>query len=274
MKLYKILLFLTVLFSFSSTIGFSQTVETVRLEIEKGIPGESFSNSKFVVDFWIHAENFASIDTANTELLILRDDTGKDLIKEHEMAVAVYQKETDSLAKTGRYRVSSSTSNLIEPERWRGLRDTLGFRPMISSEMIRPADGATKVHAKMKITYHKKLSNKDSMQVNIPSLYENPSFIYKRKEVQLDDNQSMTHGDTKFIIFTIPKDEIDFSILSIKILDGQGNPIEHDSFGSTTQDQFMLKESEIGNPIKLMIYFVSTTIETITIDKSIGIGLD
>ena len=68
---------------------YAQKVETVRVEIEKEIPGESFSDNRFEIDFWVQAENFSSINVSKTQLLLLKDDTGKDLHKAHKQAIAL-----------------------------------------------------------------------------------------------------------------------------------------------------------------------------------------
>ena len=269
-KIYITILLTTLLI----TNLYSQKVETVRLEIEKEIPDESFSDNKFEVDFWVQAERFSSINLSNTELLLLEDDTGKDLIKAHEKGVIAYNEESERLAKKGHYRFSTTTEGLFKPEDWRPMQDTIGFKATIKSGMARPAKEATKAHVKMRIAYFIKSSSneEDSITTTVPSLYNSPSFMLQKKKIKLDDGGSMTHDDQKFIIYRIPKNEVGISIQSIRVLDEEGKPLERIS-GGLGSYEFMVKEGNNKKPVTLVLNYLPVSEKKITIDTWVSLGL-
>ena len=253
---------------------YAQKVETVRVEIEKEIPGESFSDNRFEIDFWVQAENFSSINVSKTQLLLLKDDTGKDLHKAHKQAIVAYNDESERLAKKGHYRFSTSTESLFKPQDWRAMQDTIGFRASIKSGLVTPASSATKVHVKMKIGYFTKssISKKDSVEVNVTSLYTTPFILFQGKEVQLDNTSSMSNEEGRFIIYRIPKNEIMASIEKIQVYNMEGKPLKGISGGMGSYE-FMVEEKQTKKPVKLILTYVPVSEETITIDKWITLGL-
>jgi len=270
MKIYRIL-FITLVFS---TIGYSQNVQPVRLEIERAIPGESFSNDRFEVDFWIQVENFTSIDLENTTLELLQDDTGKDLVAAHDLEVAKYNEETERLSKGGKIRFSSRTEPLFQPDRWDALRDTLGFKATISSGMTLPDVKASKVHIVMDISYNVEVgAGLDSTQIKVPSLYNSPTIIFQRKEIRLGSGGSMSRNEgERFHIYSIPKNKFPVAIKSISVLDEHGVELEKLS-GMVGPNEFMVKDGKHKDPVVLSVVFKPIETKSIHIDKWINLGL-
>jgi len=254
---------------------YSQKVETVRLEVEKEIPGETFSDNKFEVDFWVQTEKFSAIDPKNTELLELKDDTGKDLIKAHEKAIKAYKEETERLAKEGHYRFSTRTEAFIQPDQWKKMYDTIGFKASIKSLMVVPSPKASKVHVKMKVGYTLVAGEAEkSTTITINSLVNKPSVELLGIEISLTDTSSMTTQDgVKYFFYSIPESKSPVAITRIEpITEALKTAIEETKVNNKP-NEFLVKEGDNTKPITITIHYQEVEKKSFVIDKWISLGL-
>ncbi|MCT8339973.1 hypothetical protein MG296_07895 [Flavobacteriaceae bacterium TK19130] len=259
---------------FCVVTSFSQEVEVVRMEVERGIPGESFSNNKIAIDFWVKAADFNAVDGATTELLEFKDDTGRDLIAAHEEAIAAYEAESKRLAEQGRYRFTTRTDGLLPLDQWKKMYDTIGFKAVLKTEMALPDSNASKVYVKMKVGYSKSDGNAEAKEktVTVASLYENPTVELLGTKVKLMDNSSMTRNDEKFIFYQFPPNETPVSIIDVQpyVVDEM---YRKDMQGNGASAEFLVKEGDNQQPITLKITYREVEKKSITIDRWITVGL-
>ena len=252
----------------------AQKVETVRLEVEKEIPGETFSDNKFEVDLWVQVESFSAIDPQNTELLELKDDTGKDLLKAHEKEVQAYEEETERLAKKGHYRFSTRTEGFIQPDQWKKMYDTLGFKATLKSLMIVPSPKASKVHIKMKVGYT--LASGDEEQtttVTINSLASDPTAKLLGTQIPLSDNSSMTRGDNKYIFYSFPKTKTPVAITRIEPITQALKTAVEETKVNNKPNEFLVKEGDNTKPITIKVHYQEVEKKSFIIDKWVTLGL-
>ncbi|RFN57686.1 hypothetical protein DZ858_10565 [Marixanthomonas ophiurae] len=250
-------------------------METVRLEVEKEIPGETFSDNTFEVDFWVQVESFSAIDPENTELLELKDDTGQDLIKAHEKGVQAYEEETERLAKEGRYRFSSRTEAFIQPDQWKKMYDTIGFKATVKSNMVVPSPKASKVHIKMKVGYTQAAGEVEkSATVTINSLVNKPSIELLGTEVSLTDTNSMTTQEgIKYFFYSIPENKAPVAITRIEpITEALKTAIEETKVNNKS-NEFLVKEGDNTKPVTFKVYYREVKKKSLLIDKWISLGL-
>ena len=252
----------------------SQRVETVRLEVEKEIPGESFSDNKFEVDFWVQVENFSAVDPKNTELLELKDDTGKDLIKTHESAVQAYKEESERLAKKGHYRFSTSTEALIKPDQWEKMYDTIGFMASIKSLMIMPSPKASKVRIKMKVGYTQAAGDGEkSTTITTQSLANESTVELLGVQVPLVDNGTMTHNDNKYIFYSFPKSKTPVAITRIEPVSQEFKTALEETKINNKANEFFVKEGDNAKPITIKVHYKELEKKSLIIDKWVSLGL-
>lgn len=253
----------------------AQKVEVVRMEVEKEIPGESFSNNKVSVDFWVQVENFASINVENTKLLVFEDDDGNSLWQAHKDAVTAFEEETERLAKEGRYRFSSRASSIINPEEWNALTDTLGFLAHIESQMITPSRQAKRLHVQMQVGYTTTAGNGSDKkeQFTIASLYENPTVTIGGKEVRLVSQSSMTFKDATYLFYAFPKNETPVAISEIKLLTKASNNYPENVAFNAQDHEFLIKEGDHKKPVTIEVAYKTTEEHTLMIDQWIDVGL-
>ncbi len=253
---------------------YSQKVETVRLEVEKEIPGETFSDNKFEVDFWVQTESFSAIDPKNTELLELKDDTGKDLIKAHEKAVKAYEEETERLAKEGHYRFSTRTEAFIQPDQWKKMYDTIGFKASIKSLMVVPSPKASKVHVKMKVGYtHVAEGDEQATTITINSLANEPTVQLLGALVPLTDNSSMTRNGNKYIFYSFPKTKTPVAITRIEPVTQALKTAVEETKVNNRPNEFLVKEGDNTKPITIKVHYKEVEKKSFVIDKWVTLGL-
>ncbi|HBY67333.1 MAG TPA: hypothetical protein DEG69_05975 [Flavobacteriaceae bacterium] len=267
--------FITLLLTFLFSIQlYSQKVETVRLEVEKEIPGETFSDNKFEVDFWVQAENFSTIDPENTELLELKDDTGKNLLEVHEKAVKEYEKETERLAKEGHYRFSTRTEGFIQPDQWKKMWDTLGFKATIRSQMVVPSPKASKVHVKMKVGYtYASKGDEKSTTITINSLANEPTVKLLDTSITLSNNSSMTYKENKYIFYSFPETKTPVAITRIEPVTQNLKTTEKETQVNNKPNEFLVIQGDDTKPITIKVYYQEVEKKSLFIDKWISLGL-
>ncbi|PVW13538.1 hypothetical protein DDV96_12840 [Marixanthomonas spongiae] len=262
---------LTVLFAVNL---YSQKVETIRMEVEKEIPGETFSDNKFEVDFWVQTEGFSAIDPQNTELLELKDDTGKDLLKAHEKEVQAYEEETERLAKEGHYRFSTRTEGFIRPDQWKKMYDTLGFKATLKSQMVVPSPKATKVHVKMKIGYTQKVvGDEKSTKVTFNALASDPTARLLGASVPIQNNSSMTHDGSKYIFYTFPETETPVAITRIEPETQALKTANEKTQVNNRPNEFLVKQGDDTKPVSIKVYYQEVEKKSLLIDKWVSVGL-
>lgn len=268
-----LLLLISILVSFYSI---SQEVDVVNLEIEKEIPEEAFSKNRLIIDFWVKADDFSSINVEKTQLLTLKDDTGYDLLKAHNTALGIYNTETERLSKEeGRLRFSSSASSLFRPQDWKAMRDTIGFKAGIHSEMIRPGQGAKKIEIKMKVVYNAEGNSQEleSEEIEIPSLYNNPKIDFKDNKIWLLNNQSMTLEGKKYIFYEIPLSKANVSIARVEVSQEITAKYPEAVLNAAGKNQFLVSEEDAKELLTVKIFYSPVFEKEIEIHKWITLGL-
>lgn len=131
----------------------AQEVKPIKITIEQGIPGESFSKTNLGIELWVQEkEDLVYIDQTKSKVMELKADSDENLLYAHQKAIANYKKYVADQEKVGRYIFSSRTEQLIDFYASTSFRDTLGFKFVLNSWAI-PLKNTSNIHCKALISY-------------------------------------------------------------------------------------------------------------------------
>lgn len=252
----------------------AQKVVPVKLEIEREIPGETFPNTAFKLEFWIQDQNkFISIETDNSEILLFEDDLGTNILKEHQNAID--KKEQEEQEGYMDYHIKNKS--VIDFENSRYITGAIGFKLLLSSLAL-PAQNAKELHIKGMIAYLTEDLSKPEQSIVIKGFIPdnevadwqgNSIAIFKNGSSSSDDNNERNIG------YSIHNKDIGVAVKQIDIIDDAGNIINN--IGYIYMDQgdlnFYLSENIISSPLNLKFTFTPLKSVSLPIDSSVSIGL-
>ena len=269
----KIISVLVLGFSFLLT---AQEVKPIKINIEQGIPGESFSKTTFGLEFWIQEQaKVIAIDEENTKVIELKTNNGENLLKAHQEAVTKYKDYVDEQAKKGRYKFSSRSESLIDFNASKSLKDTLGFKLVLDSWAI-PSKSTLSVNCLIKVTYFVPKAKVDShtKTINIKALKGAKIINFNGKEVDLKQNYSSRYNGDRFLGYELKTQDLGVYVEKIAHVDNEGKVIDNLlKYSADNKINFDVKESLVSTPINLKFTFKPLLRKSVEIKQEVNIGL-
>ena len=271
-KIEKTILLVTVLFLGHFVLA--QNVIPVKIEIAKEIPGETFPNTAFKLEFWVKDENkFIALDTSNTKILLFEDDLGTNILKAHEKIIYTKKKQAE---KEG-YIDYQLKNSIIDFENSREISGAIGFKLLISSEVL-PTENAKELHLKALITYFTENESETKKSTIIKGFIPDKEIAnWQGKSISIIKNGATTYGenDEKRIGYSLKNSDIDVAVKEIDLVDNSGNIIEN--LGNIYMEEgnlnFDISEKNLSNPLNLKFTYTTLKSVSLPIDKRITIGL-
>lgn len=253
----------------------AQKIIPVKLEIEKEIPGETFPNTSFKLEFWIEEQDkFISLDTAKTKMLLFEDDLGTNILKAHQKAISEYEKQQ---ADKGYINYDSNNKNIIDLENTRALNDAIGFKLLLSS-LVLPAENAKELHIKALIAYFTEDASAPEQNTIIKNFIpDNEVAEWLGKSISIVKNgaSSSDENNEQRIGYSLKNSDIDVAVKEIVVIDDVGNIIENLGYIYMEEGKinFYISEKYISSPLNLKFTYTTLKSVSLPIDKRITIGL-
>ena len=262
-------------------LGFSffvsaQEVMPIKLVVERGIPGESFSKTTLGLEFWIkEQEKVIAIDENNTKVIILKTNSGESLIEAHKKAVIKYKKYVDEQTKKGHYKFSSRSEKLIDFNASKSFRDTLGFKLVLDSWAI-PSKLTTSVNCIIKVAYFISETKADSQAktINAITLKDAKTIIFNDKEVDLKQNYSSRYDGERFLGYELKTQDLGVFVEKIEHIDNDGKVIANLlKYSANNKINFDVKEGLVSAPINLKFTFKPLKRKSVEIKQKVNVRL-
>ncbi|MFH4965945.1 hypothetical protein V8G69_13165 [Gaetbulibacter sp. M235] len=205
----------------------AQNAVPVKLEIEREIPGEFFSNTAFKLEFWIQEKNkFISLDTTNTKMLLFEDDLGTNILTAHQKAISEYEKQQKENGYSSNY---INNRNIIDLENTRVLHDTIGFKLLLSSLAL-PAENAKDLHVYAMITYFTEDASTPEQSTIIKNFTpENETANWQGKSISIfkSGSSSGDENNERNIGYSLQNSDIGVAVKEIVMVDNAGHIIKN-----------------------------------------------
>lgn len=254
----------------------AQEVKPIKISVEQGIPGESFSKTTFGLEFWIQeSAKVIAIDEENTKVVVLKTDTGESLLEAHKKAIIARKEYVKEQEKKGRYLFSSRSENLIDFNASQSFRDTLGFKLVLDSWAI-PSKSTKSIDCLIKVEYFTPETKGDSQTKTINAITLSASKVinFNNKDVDLTQNYSSTYNGDRFLGYELKTQDLGVFIEKIEYIDDDGKIIGNLLKRSADNKiYFDVKESLVNNPINLKFTFKPLMRKSVEIKQEVSIGL-
>ena len=254
----------------------AQKVVPLKVVVERGIPGESFSKTSLGLEFWVQEQ--AQVITVNehgSSVLELTTDTGESLLEAHRKAVADRKKYVEEQAKKGRYMFSSRSEKLIDFDNSRSFRDTLGFKLVIDSWAI-PSKPTSSLKSKIKISYFiEDVGTKEQISISKDVvLTKAKQLIINDKQVTLDQNGYSTSNGEKFLYFQLSTSELGELVEKVEMVNEESEVIEVVSSSKANEKvRFTISEKHVNSPIHLKFTIKPLQKKSVILEQKVTIGL-
>ncbi len=268
----KIIFLLVLVFC---TYSNAQKVQPLKVSVEKGIPGESFSKTSLGIEFWVQdATEVVAIDLHQSKVIELKTNTGESLLEKHKEAVEARKKYVEEQAKKGRYMFSSRSESLIDFNSSRALRDTLGFKLVIDS-WVTPSKGATALNCKFYIMYHAVDTKAEAKPITVKNVVLNKTntLIINDRKVVIKQSGSGTWKGKKTVAYEMTTLDIGALVQKIEQVDVNGELIEVlRDYKANEKVNFNIDETKIKTPIHLRFTLKPLVKNSVKIEEQISLG--
>ena len=257
-------------------ITYAQEIKPVKVTVEQGIPGESFSKTTLGITFWIQEqEEFIYLDQIETKVQELNTDQSINLLEAHHQAVADHNKYVAEQEKKGRHMFSSRTDQLIDFKASKPLRDTLGFKFVLDSWAI-PPKNTKNIYCKALLNYFVADANAEvqsSVTKNVV-LNDVNTIAFNNKEVAIQQNGYESMNNEKSWFYELSTSELEALIEKIEQVDDTGKVIRQlSNFKANSRFRFKVSENKLMSPIHLKFTYRPLKQKSIVIDQKLELGL-
>lgn len=268
-----------ILFFISLWVGYlacAQEIKPVKVTVEQGIPGESFSKTTLGIEFWIQdKDQLIYLDQKESKVLELKTDSGRNLLEAHQKAVTDYKNYVAEQEKKGRYKFSSRTDQLINFKASTSLRDTLGFKLVLDSWAI-PPKNTTSIYCKALVSYFVSDSSANLLSGITKNVVLNAvkTIVFNSKEVPIRQHSSMRTDDEVILGYILNSSELGVLVEKIEQVDDSGKVLKRLSNSSGKSSiSFEVNENEISSPMNLKFTYKPLRTKSIAIDQQLRLGL-
>jgi hypothetical protein len=252
----------------------AQTVIPVKLEIEKEIPGETFTNTAFRLEFWIKDQNkFIALDTTNTKILLFQDDLGINILEAHK--TAVYAKEQAEQEKYQNHQIKNKS--IIDFQNSSTIAGAIGFKLLLSSEAL-PSENAKELHLKASIAYFTENESAPEQSTVVKGFTPNDEIAdWQGKSIAIAKNGATSYDENneEQIGYSLNNSDINVAVKEITIIDKAGKMIENLGYLYMEEGKlnFYISEKKISTSLNLKFTYTTLKSVSLPIDKKITIGL-
>lgn len=272
----KIKIIISVFILGFSLFPLAQEIKPIKVTIEKGIPGVSFSKTSLGIEFWVQEPDMViAIDPIESKVIDFSSSTGVGLLKAHQKAVKARKLYVAEQAKKGRHMFSSRSESLIDFSRSVALRDTLGFKFVIDSWAI-PPPKTSSLSCKFVISYFvlDTLTEPSFKVLNNVVLNKTKTLVLNGKEVALKQNGSSNSNGKKSLHFQINTLDIGALVEKVELVD-QANKVLEDLTGYRTIEDisFRINGSYLNTFVNLRFTIKPLIKKTIQLEQEVSFGI-
>ncbi len=253
----------------------AQNLVPTKLEIEKEIPGETFPNTYFRLEFWIQEQNkFIALDTTNTKMLLFEDDLGTNILKEHQKAISDYEKQQ---LEQGYRNNNIKNRNIIDLENTRAVSGAIGFELLLSS-LVLPAEKSKVLHIKAIIAYFTEDPSAPEQSTIIKGFIpDNEIADWQGKSIFITKNGSSNYGENneEHIGYSIQYADISVAVKEIDIIENSGSIIKNLGYIYMQEGKlnFYIPKKQVSSPLNLKFTYTPLKSVSLPMDEHISIGL-
>lgn len=254
----------------------AQNLVPIKLDIEKEIPGETFSQKSLRLTFWVQEPNkFIGLDTTNTKMFKFEDDVGTDLLEAHHQAISEYEIEQAENVMYGNNYINNR--DIIDFENSRALNDAIGFELSLYSLAL-PAENTKVIHIKALIAYFIEDASVAEQSTVVKGFIPDSEIAdWQGKSISIIKNGSSSYdeNDEEYIGHSILNADIGVAVKEIDIIDDSGNIIQNLGYIYMEQGQlnFYISKKQLSSPLNLKFTYTPLKSVSFSIDERISIGL-